>query len=193
MNTKTRLLIKIAQRRVKPGTGSAYAIAAHKKDMEILHFITTNFMLIGGHATALYMPQRQTLDFDILVKDEDELKIEAEFLDRGATITSSLTIGGKSYLLDGQSIDAIACSQTWFDEAYTQAVEAWGVKVIPLPYLVLLKMQASRMQDLADCSRMLGLADNLTIHKIEKVFLEYAPNDLEDLNSLIELGKLENS
>ena len=34
-----------------------------------------------------------------------------------------------------------------------------GLPIIDLPYLVLMKLSASRTQDLADISRMLGLAD----------------------------------
>jgi hypothetical protein len=65
--------------------------------------------------------------------------------------------------------------------------------VIDLPYLVLMKMEASRTTDLSDISRMLGQANVLELDAVREVIRMYDPNSLEDLESLIQLGKLEMS
>ncbi len=66
-----------------------------------------------------------------------------------------------------------------------------GLPIIALPYLVLMKLSASRTQDLADISRMLGLAKEEELSKIRLIIKKYLPMAEEDLESLIMLGKLE--
>ncbi len=193
MNNKqmTQTLIKMAQRRAKAGSGSQVKIGC-TKNMEFLQFIQTSFMLVGGHATALYMPERQTQDIDLLIHPENENKIHQEFLNQGGKLEGQLSIGGTSWNLNNNSLDIILCEGDWFYKAYQEAPEKWSVKVIPLPYLVLMKMTASRMQDLTDISRMLGLADDQEIIKVKKVIKKYTdPQTLEDIEGLIQLGKLE--
>ncbi len=63
--------------------------------------------------------------------------------------------------------------------------------VIALPYLVLLKMAAGRGQDLADIQRMLGQADDSALAEVREVTQRFRPEDADDLESLIALGKLE--
>ncbi len=52
-------------------------------------------------------------------------------------------------------------------------------------------LSASRTQDLADVSRMLGLADETQLIQIRAIIKQYLSNAEEDLESLILLGKLE--
>ena len=63
--------------------------------------------------------------------------------------------------------------------------------IIALPYLILMKLSASRTQDLADVSRMLGLAEEKELGEIRKIVKTYLPTAEEDLESLIAVGKLE--
>jgi hypothetical protein len=65
--------------------------------------------------------------------------------------------------------------------------------VVDLPYLILMKLEASRTNDLSDISRMLGQASERELDEVRKVIEMYDPNSLEDLESLIQLGKLEMS
>lgn len=62
---------------------------------------------------------------------------------------------------------------------------------IDLPYLILMKLRSSRVQDIADISRMMGCADEKEILRVKQVIQNNSPEDLEDLESLIYLGKLE--
>jgi hypothetical protein len=57
--------------------------------------------------------------------------------------------------------------------------------------LLLMKVMASRTQDLADASRMLGLASHAERQATREVFARWWPGALEDLESLIVLGELE--
>ena len=60
-------------------------------------------------------------------------------------------------------------------------------------YQSIQKLSASRTQDLADVSRMLGLADETKLIQIQirAIVKQYLANAEEDLESLIILGKLE--
>jgi hypothetical protein len=66
-----------------------------------------------------------------------------------------------------------------------------GYPVIDLPYLVLMKMESNRSLDMGDLSRMLGLASEQDLDRVRQAVRQYSPQDLEDLESLIYLGKLE--
>ena len=54
-----------------------------------------------------------------------------------------------------------------------------------------MKLGAGRTQDLADISRMLGGADAGGIAESRRIVARYRPEDAEDLESMIRLGKLE--
>jgi hypothetical protein len=60
-----------------------------------------------------------------------------------------------------------------------------------LPYLVLMKLAASRTTDLSDISRMLGQTSDQDLDEVRKIVEMYDATSLEDLESLIQLGKLE--
>ena len=55
----------------------------------------------------------------------------------------------------------------------------------------MMKLQASRVQDLADMTRMLGAADEATLEDVRAVARRYAPDALEDIESMIALGRME--
>ena len=68
-----------------------------------------------------------------------------------------------------------------------------GLPVVDLPYLVLMKLIAGRSQDIADISRMLGIAEDLQLQRVNKIINQYLPNEIKYLESLIVLGRLERS
>ena len=63
--------------------------------------------------------------------------------------------------------------------------------VLPLSYLVLTKLLASRVQDIADVTRMLRVATAKQLDEVRDVVARHLPDASEDLESLLELGKLE--
>jgi hypothetical protein len=68
-------------------------------------------------------------------------------------------------------------------------------------FLVLMKLEASRTTDISDISRMLGQASDLEFDQVRKTIPQsgryanemYDRNSMEDLESLIQLGKIEMS
>lgn len=84
--------------------------------------------------------------------------------------------------------------EAWWQDAIVQAQtnrDAQGLPILPLPYLVLMKFQSGRVQDIADVTRMLGQANKNALEAVRALFKEFAPGDRDDLESLITLGKLE--
>jgi hypothetical protein len=66
-----------------------------------------------------------------------------------------------------------------------------GTRIIARPFLVILKMTASRAQDLADIQRMLGQAGDTALDQVRMVVRRFRPEDAGDIEHLIALGKPE--
>jgi len=149
--------------------------------------------VVGAVATRTYMPERATKDLDILVHhrhgDEVIKRLEAA----GYRTLSSLTIPGwVLHSPEGVEVDVVLGDYPWLDEALADPrQDPAGYPVLDLPYLVLMKMAASRTQDLGDLSRMLGLASEKDLTRVRAMVARYAPDETDDLESLIYLGQLE--
>jgi hypothetical protein len=143
----------------------------------------------------MYMPERMTNDLDILVNKKDAAKIHRKLKQERAEFKGQLSVGGTSWSLpDGFPLDIIESNDAWVDAALREApgnLDTQGMPVLPLHYQVLMKFQASRVQDLADISRMLGQASDEQLQLTRSLFGVYLPKNMEDLESLIALGKLE--
>ena len=126
------------------------------------------FVVIGGVATRLYMPERMTLDLGILINAGDARLIYQDLEAAGGKKIGDRSIPGSQWqLADNTSADVLEGEDKWVREAVLNPNYAPdGLPVIDLPYLVLMKLAASRTQDLADVSRMLGLADEITLSLI---------------------------
>lgn len=139
------------------------------------------------------MPERMTRDFDILVHHHDGDAALARLKEAGYQVASELSIPG--YMLnapDGTEIDLLLIPFEWLDDALQpDRTDAAGYPVLGLPYLVLMKMETSRPQDLGDLSRMLGLAEEDDLEQVRAAVSRYMPDAAEDLESLIYLGRLE--
>lgn len=154
-----------------------------------------DWVVVGGVATRAYMPERMTQDMDILVRQTDQAAIITKLKEAGYQVISPLAIGG--YALrspEGVEVDVLVGDSAWLGDALTRSqYDAAGFPVIDLPYLILLKMSAQRAQDWADVSRMLGLASDDRLDEVRAIVARYAPEDSEDLESLIFIGKQEQS
>jgi hypothetical protein len=100
----------------------------------------------------------------------------------------------RAWQKEGIRIDLISGSQEWVNdvmmaESYDQA----GLRMIALPYLVLMKIDASRGQDQADVERMLGRASAEDVERIAKVVDRYSgdPQAAEDVRQYALLGQME--
>lgn len=151
------------------------------------------WVIVGGVATRAYMPERGTKDLDILVRRADEETILDRLIKAGYKVITPLAVPG--YLLlspEGIEVDVLLGDYPWLKLALKEMQQdAAGYPVIDLPYLVLMKLSASRPQDVADLSRMLGWADENMLERVRQIVARYSPQDVEDLESLIFLGQQE--
>ena len=151
------------------------------------------WVIVGGVATRAYMPERMTKDMDILVSRPDGEAVRQRLEEAGYTTVSRLAVPG--YLMrspEGVEVDVLFGKFAWLDEALANPdQDPAGYPVLALPYLVLMKLTAQRAQDWTDVSRMLGGATEERLAQVRSVVARYSPEDREDLESLIFLGKKE--
>ncbi|MCA9981019.1 MAG: hypothetical protein KDD89_09300, partial [Anaerolineales bacterium] len=196
---RRQLLLAMALRRVQVGSGSRDTFLAERRTAvfdwpDLRHILApVRWCIVGGVATRAYMPERATQDLDILVHERDHeqalvLLAEANYTDGGA-----LSIPGRVlYSPADVEIDLLWSRDEWLDPALDNlAQDPAGYPVLALPYLVLMKLGASRVQDMADVSRMLGWADEEMLAEVRRVVARYNPADKDDLESLIFLGRQE--
>ena len=195
---RRKLYIEIALRRCRPGSGSSLEFLRkrtwNRSVTNIKAIIkTTPFVVIGGIATRLYMPERMTEKIEILVLTEDADNIYRELAEAGSIKVGELSIGGSSWQLpDGSILDVLESQQPWVAVAIANPNTAPdNLPIIGLPYLIIMKLQASRGIDMGDLTRMLGGADKTALELVRKTVKTYLPDAVEDLESLIVLGKLE--
>jgi hypothetical protein len=195
---KRQLLIRIALKRVQPGTGSSHEFMRRRTAMHdwpdlrnVLQGI--GWVIVGGVATRAYMPERVTKDLDILVRQDDERVVLEQFQDLGYKVISKLAVPG--YLLlspEGVEVDLLLGKQPWLDEALTNPEhDPAGYPVLGFPFLILMKMNTGRGRDFGDVTTMLGWANDEQLQAARAVVARYSPQDSEDLESLIFLGQQE--
>lgn len=134
-----------------------------------------------------------TRDFNILVHHQEGEIALARLKEAGYQRVSELSIPGYMFNApDGTEVELLLISFPWIEEALQPGrTDAAGYPVLDLPYLVLMKMETSRTQDLADLSKMLGLATAEDLRLVRETVARLMPDAAEDLESLIHLGGLE--
>jgi hypothetical protein len=197
---KRHLLIDMALKRQRPGSGSQPEFL-RKRTMRIQFPELTSTLsgipwaATGAAAARMYMPERMTNDLDILVSKKNATKVHRRLEQANSVFKGTLSVGGTSWLLaDGFPLDIIESTDGWVESALKAAatnLDPQGMPVLPIQYQVLMKFQASRVQDLADISRMLGQATAEQLQSTRQLFAIQLPKDLDDLESLIALGRLE--
>ena len=195
-----RTIIDMALRRQRPGTGSGLDFLMQRTttvqwpDLTLI-LTPIHWAVVGAAATRLYMPERMTQDFDIAIAVQEAELVRRKLADAGYARIGTLSIGGSRWQSqDGLQIDVIEGHDLWWPQALIEAQfnrDEQGLPILPFPYLILMKFNASRTIDLGDITRMLGLASQTNHEQVRTLFCLYAPADLEDLESLILLGKLE--
>lgn len=195
---RQRFMIDFCLRRIRPGTGSAPEFLRRRTAMNpwpdlrpVLQDIP--WVIVGGVATRAYMPERATKDLDVLVRRQEGDEVLERLEKAGYRYISSRAMPG--FLVrspEGVDVVVILDDYAWLDEALAHPQQdPAGYPVLALPYLVLMKMASSRVQDMADISRMLGLASAEELARVREVVARYAPQETDDLESLIYLGQLE--
>jgi hypothetical protein len=159
------------------------------------------YVVIGGVATRNYMPERFTKDVDVLVSPSAFNEAQAHLRAKGWRelqllhfSSDGLTLRGATWSKEDEEIDLITADAPWVEEAVaTPAFDADGMRVVSLPFLILMKLDASRVQDTSDVARMLALADDETVDRARKVIRRYSSDSLavEDFESLLQIGRWE--
>lgn len=195
---RRQVFLDIALRRARPGTGSALSLLREHVATRNWPDLTSilvgiRWAVVGGVATRTYMPERVTQDLDILIARSDAPKVHSRLQSGDLVYVQDLSIGGTVWRTpEGVLLYIIESSEPWVGEGLDQTrTDPQGLPVLSLPYLVLMKVMASRTQDLADASRMLGLASGIERQATREAFARWWPSALEDLESLIALGELE--
>ncbi len=169
-------------------------------DMESL-FGDIAAAIVGGVATRAYSPERKTQDIDILVEHEryhdatKRLEHQGWRKVRDLVFTAGLLgLYGSAWLKDGQKLDVLATEQPWAEEALSQkAYDQTGLRVIGLPYLVMMKIDSARGIDQGDLTRMLGLLDEAEVERVVAIVERHYgdPHGAQDVRQYAMLGKLE--
>lgn len=195
---RRRILIDLCRRRIRPGTGSSVEFLRRRTAMNpwpdlrpILQGVL--WAITGGVATRAYMPERVTQDLDILVRRQDGDEVRQRLEGAGYCYVSPLAVPGLLVRSpEGVEVDVLLGDAPWVEEALAQPrQDPAGYPVLDLPYLVLMKMASSRAQDVADTTRMLGLASEEELARVREAVARHAPQETEDLESLIYLGQVE--
>jgi hypothetical protein len=195
-----RTLIRLAEKQQRPGSGSNAEFLRRRTAMAVWPDLTPvlgdiRWAAIGAVATRHYMPERATQDLDVAIAVAYAREARRRLRDSGFRHSAELSVQGASWVSpDGPGIDVLELEDPWSSEALHQAQanrDLQGLPVLPLPYLVLLKYQAGRLQDTADIGRMLGQSSEVDLAAVRTLFAREAPEDLEDIEILSRLGKLE--
>jgi hypothetical protein len=155
--------------------------------------------VIGAVAANRFMPPRQTGDVDFAICDRDEAAAGTALKAAGWRPVRPLLLrppmsGFAWQAADGTPVDLLTVPGVWGRELVETAMASreGGPPFATLPHLVLLKMIAGRTVDGGDIARMLGHQDALTLEAVRSVAHRVlGPEELADLDQLIELGRLE--
>lgn len=195
-----KTLIRLADKHQRPGSGSSAEFLRRRTAMAVWPDLTSvlgdiPWAAVGAVAARHYMPERLTRDLDAAVAAKDAQETRRRLIEAGFRHHGELSIPGASWVSpEGAEVDVLELDDPWAVEALLQAQanrDLQGLPVLPLQYLVLLKFRAGRTVDIGDVTRILGLADEMQLAAVRALFAREAPDDLEDLESLIRLGKLE--
>lgn len=150
----------------------------------IVQNIQVPYAIIGGFALVHHGYNRTTSDVDILVNPSD-LEKAKNSLDFKSM--SPITIGGVSLeLKDGTAVDLLAPQQKWVSNAIKSAIITPMGKVVSAPYLILMKLWASRGgKEDVDMLQVLKKMKPEDVSKTKLLVKKYLPNEVEDLESLI--------
>ncbi len=153
----------------------------------------------GAVATNAYAPERLTQDIDIVVLASEAHRAEAALRAAGWRKTGNLSlVRGTSWRdIAGHDVDLITLTEPWAIDAVTEAQEnrIAGMATLPMAYVVLMKLFASRTTDLGDVTRMLGWAADSRPELVDQarhVVQRFGTaEDLADFEQLLDMGRLE--
>jgi len=151
----------------------------------------------GAVATNSYAPPRATEDIDMVVTVAEREQAVAALQAAGWQQVGRLggAVQGSGWEDPaGHHLDLIELWEPWAAEAIVAAGgnRMGGLPIMPLAYLVHMKLMAGRTGDLFDVSRMLGRASDDEIRGARAVVRRFGTEeDLADFDQLVRMGRLE--
>jgi hypothetical protein len=201
-DARRRFFLSRMKRVARDGTRVASLMLLNRSGCAVMKSLDgLPYCIVGGQATRYYMPERSTIDTDYIIAPESFdlaiLRLEADgFATDGRALLfpdSRLGLKGQRFRRESIVVDLMTSSQDLLREATAEPPRPLGAQepVVALPFLVLMKLDASQSVDQGDLTRMLGLADEKTLTATRDVVRRYLPSDLDDLGQYITIGKLE--
>ncbi len=206
---RRRFYLERAVRRNTRGSGSDLARLVLGERPKV-GFVTADVfgdidvMLAGAHAANAYAPPRMTADFDFLVPHERFSAAETRLRAAGwhksrdlAFPNARLELYGSAWHDSARRLDAdiIASPQTWAREAFAAppSRDPNGARILPLPFLVLMKLDSARGVDQGDLSRMLGRLDDAAVERIVEIVERHYDDHqaAEDIRQYALIGRWE--
>ena len=202
-----RVLLACSARRQRPGSGSMLhdLMKGKRPTMEwwrqaarLLQAKEIQTAVTGAVAANAYMPPRHTGDLDLALRLTDLPNGGLALTEAGWEFLGDLQLyedlRGTAWKKGHREIDLIglpgALGQTAIADAQGNRLVA-GLPTLTLPYVVVMKLISARPQDTADISRMLGPASDETLNAVRAVVRRRRPGEIEELEQMIALGKLE--
>lgn len=158
--------------------------------------VGVDFAVVGGVATSLYMPERTTVDIDVLIAPESlasaRSNLEAAGWRPGSALQPEPGLGLKaeSWRQGDHHLDLLWSSELWASKAITGARDNQR-RIVGLGYLVIMKMNAARGVDQGDLTRMLGMASDDEVAAVRQVLQQHRPDLIEDFEQYVVIGRLE--
>jgi hypothetical protein len=151
------------------------------------------YVIVGGIAAAYYQPARFTEDIDLMVLAEVSTTVEQALSQAGWTQLGIISFGGSSWQSpNGELIDLLhAPDQSWVSAALDFPITTPdGLPVIDLPYLLILKLAATRAVDISDIVGMLQQANEPEKQRIRQVIAVHRNDLLEDFDQFEAIAQL---
>ena len=145
------------------------------------------YAICGGQAVALHGSPRMTQDIDLLVAPANLAAARLAMEKAGGQASNPLSIGGLAMKVNGIEVDLIALDTPWATDAIQTAKASPQGRVVAKPYLVLMKLWASRgYQEDADMMAMLKDMPANEWNQTLALVKKHLPNDVDDIKNLRE-------
>jgi hypothetical protein len=151
------------------------------------------YVIVGGVAAAYYQPARFTEDIDLMLLAEVSTTVEQALSQAGWIQLGVISFGGSSWQSpNGELIDLLhAPEQSWVSAALDFPIKSpEGLPVIDLPYLLILKLAATRAVDISDIVGMLQQANETEKQRIRQIIATHRRDLLEDFDQFEAIAQL---
>jgi hypothetical protein len=208
---RRRFYLDRAMRKNTRGSGSdlRYLLTLPRTPNGISLLIEQTFgsipvLLVGAHAVAAYAPERMTKDVDYFVAGDRYAEAEKRLQDSGWAKLRDLHFPNAKLGLHGSAwrpgsggveVDLITSEQEWARAVFEAPIthDKNGERVIPLEFLVLMKLDSARANDQGDINRILGLLPPERVEDVIRVVVRYYddPAAADDIRQSAEIGRWE--